>query len=229
MSALLLPAEPSDPSPDDRTEPRLIAVADGAETASSARPSRAGEHPGRSDGSAPTARRTRPAGEEIRPRPLSGPEPRQHWDPLRFQPDLGAQEELNEAPNRRRGRKSTATSSLPSSTAKPAAAAPPQREAAVLVCAATEVLLGLRPADQLARWTTPALFDALSRRAGLARRLLGQQRRVRPVVRSAHLQATPSGAFEATVVLHDGERVRAAAARLVSRRGRWVLEVLEIA
>ena len=41
------------------------------------------------------------------------------------------------------------------------------RTAAIVVTAASEVLAGLRPVDHLARWTSPSLFDALARRAGL--------------------------------------------------------------
>ncbi|AYD89364.1 hypothetical protein D4740_05445 [Actinomyces sp. 2119] len=99
-----------------------------------------------------------------------------------------------------------------------------------MVTAAAEVLMGSRPVDHLARWTTPALFRALSRRAGLASRVLGPgRRRARPRTRSVRTQATLHGACEATVLIEDGERVRAAAARLEPLHGQWVLTNLEIA
>ncbi|WP_128772976.1 Rv3235 family protein [Actinomyces oricola] len=133
------------------------------------------------------------------------------WDRLRFQPRL-------------------ATPAGRGAGGSPAACVPaPSRAAASLVAAAAEVLCGLRPVQHLMRWTTPDLFDALARRAGLASRLLGEQAGARPRARSVHLQSTASGAQEATVLLDDGERVRAAAARLEPHHGRWVLANLEIA
>ena len=110
--------------------------------------------------------------------------------------------------------------------------APPDaaRSAAIIVVAAAEVLAGQRPVDHLARWTTPSMFDAIARRAGLAGRILGAGRRShRPRMRSVHTQVTVSGACEATILLEDGGRVRAAAARLIPRRGRWILARLEMA
>ncbi|WP_243896521.1 Rv3235 family protein [Actinomyces bowdenii] len=106
----------------------------------------------------------------------------------------------------------------------------PARSAAVIVVAAAEVLAGQRPADHLARWTTPAMFEAIARRAGLATRVLGSRPRShRPRMRSVHTQLTVSGACEATILLEDSGRVRAAAARLIIQRGRWILAGLEIA
>ncbi|MCR2052373.1 Rv3235 family protein [Actinomyces bowdenii] len=106
----------------------------------------------------------------------------------------------------------------------------PARSAAVIVVAAAEVLAGQRPVDHLTRWTTPAMFEAIARRAGLATRVLGARRRShRPRMRSVHTQLTVSGACEATILLEDSGRVRAAAARLIAQRGRWILAGLEIA
>ncbi|MDO4899414.1 Rv3235 family protein [Actinomyces sp.] len=104
----------------------------------------------------------------------------------------------------------------------------PARFAAVVVTAAAEVLSGQRRADNLARWTTPELFAALARRAGLAKRLLGQAP-TRPRPRSVHAQEPKRGTCEVTILLDDGNRVRAAAARLEAFRGRWLLAALEIA
>ncbi|TFH53734.1 hypothetical protein E4J66_01820 [Actinomyces viscosus] len=104
------------------------------------------------------------------------------------------------------------------------------RTAAVVVAAASEVLAGLRPVDHLARWTSPSLFEALARRAGLASRILGHEPRPRrPRIRSVRTELTMSGACEATVLLDEGNRVRAAAARLELLRERWILTGLEIA
>ena len=71
-------------------------------------------------------------------------------------------------------------------------------------------------------------MDALLRRAGLALRHSGAARRPGPIVRSVHTQPTANGECEATVLLDCGGRVRAAAARLVPRREKWVLASLEV-
>ena len=104
------------------------------------------------------------------------------------------------------------------------------RRETIVVAAASEVLAGLRPVDHLARWTSPPLFEALARRAGLASRILGRQTSSRrPRIRSVRTELTMSGACEATVLLEEGNRVRAAAARLELMRERWILTGLEIA
>ena len=104
------------------------------------------------------------------------------------------------------------------------------RTAAIVVTAASEVLAGLRPVDHLVRWTSPSLFEAIARRAGLAARVLGRQASPRrPRIRSVRTELTMSGACEATVLLEEGNRVRAAAARLELLRERWILTSLEMA
>ncbi|MDO4242276.1 MAG: Rv3235 family protein [Actinomyces sp.] len=162
-----------------------------------------------------SATRRTPAGRIIERPTLTASEPRTEWDRMRFRPRLS-----HEDPQGRGRTHEPAPTTMPD----------PDRSAASIVQAACEVLTGHRPADQLARWTTPELFEALARRAGLARRLLGprpQASRMR--ARSVRTQAVTRGACEATVLLDDGSRVRAAAARLVAHRGRWVLSHLEIA
>lgn len=222
MSALLLP-----PEPDDR--PPLTAVP-ATGTTTDRRRTRSASGPTPSGRSTPSVHRTTPAG---RPRPrtaLAGPE-RRGWDPLRFQPALASDAVPEEGPaaRRRRGGLSPAVGRGGADAQVTRARTSPGAPRGRVTPASAEALLGLRPAEQLARWTTPELFDALVRRAGLARRILGNGPRAHPVVRSVHLEATASGACEAAVVLHDGERARAAAARLIVRRGRWVLDRLEIA
>lgn len=104
------------------------------------------------------------------------------------------------------------------------------RTAAIVVTAASEVLAGLRPVDHLVRWTSPSLFEAIARRAGLAARILGRQASPRrPRIRSVRTELTMSGACEATVLLEEGNRGRAAAARLELLRERWILTSLEMA
>jgi len=65
---------------------------------------------------------------------------------------------------------------------------------------------------------------------GLAARILGGQSSPRrPRIRSVRTELTMSGACEATVLLEEGNRVRAAAARLELLRERWILTGLEMA
>ncbi|WP_366181100.1 Rv3235 family protein [Actinomyces timonensis] len=132
-------------------------------------------------------------------------------------------------PSARSSSSASAPSRLPGGDhAGTAASADASRAARVLITAAVEVLLGLRAPNQLDRWTEPDLMDALMRRAGLAQRRSGAARRRGPVIRSVHTQPTAHGDCEATVLLDCGDRVRAAAARLVPRREKWVLASLEV-
>ncbi|MGC5628411.1 Rv3235 family protein [Georgenia sp. Z1344] len=103
------------------------------------------------------------------------------------------------------------------------------RLAAGIAQHAVEALLGSRSAAQLSRWLAPDLYESLSRRVGLAGRLQGRPRLVRHVaVRHVHGCAPSERAREVSVVLHDGERVRAAAVRLEAFRSRWRAVALEI-
>ncbi|MFP3714420.1 Rv3235 family protein [Puerhibacterium sp. TATVAM-FAB25] len=103
-----------------------------------------------------------------------------------------------------------------------------------VVRAAVEVLRGDRGAAQLARWVTPVVLDQLAERARLLHDAVAAGRlpatlRGRPVrVRRVRLERRGDTA-EATVVLDDDGRVRAAAVRLEARRGQWRVAVLEIA
>ncbi|WP_244960216.1 Rv3235 family protein [Actinomyces faecalis] len=147
------------------------------------------------------------------------------WDRLRFVPRVEEAEVTAEAIRESRAHQPRVPGTSPASATSPATAT---RMAQALVTAAAEVLAGLRPVDHMSGWTTPELFDALARRAGLARRVLGETTSPRPRPRRASVQLTPSGACEAMVLLDVGPRLRAAAARLEMHRGRWVLAVIEI-
>ncbi|WP_418276228.1 Rv3235 family protein [Isoptericola jiangsuensis] len=101
-----------------------------------------------------------------------------------------------------------------------------------VVRAALEVLRGERSATQVARWVTPAVLEQLLQRARLvrdARSATTTARTSRPVAvrRVRMVRLTPATA-EATVVLDDDGRVRAAAVRLEVHRGAWRVAVLEI-
>jgi Family of unknown function (DUF6459) len=105
----------------------------------------------------------------------------------------------------------------------------PEQWAAALVRSAVEALCGIRPAAQLARWLSAELYESLARRAGLAVRILGRPAVARrAAVRRVHVCRVVPGIVEASVVVHDGSHLRAAAVRLEAHRGRWRATALEI-
>ena len=166
-----------------------------------------------------TVQATRPARRKTDAQRRSRPTP-SHPTPTRAVPHKPSKP-VNDAGSVTRGA---------SLTQWPAAGTDASRTAAIVVTAASEVLAGLRPVDHLVRWTSPSLFEALARRAGLAARILGGQSSPRrPRIRSVRTELTMSGACEATVLLEAGNRVRAAAARLELLRERWILTGLEMA
>jgi hypothetical protein len=98
-----------------------------------------------------------------------------------------------------------------------------------IVRAAVEALTGSRPTAQLGRWLTADLYDELARRAGLTMRIKGRPMvRRQAVVRRVHVCRLGALVAEAAVVVHDGERVRAAAVRVEAHRGRWRATALDI-
>lgn len=112
----------------------------------------------------------------------------------------------------------------PADPASRAALPDPEPLAGAVVLAAVEALSGTRPLAQLSRWVTPEVFEQLSVRAVTA----GRAHRRRPTVRSIHASRVSATAVEACVVVHDGERVRAAALRLQVHRRGWRVTVLQI-
>jgi hypothetical protein len=121
---------------------------------------------------------------------------------------------------------------LPARPLSPQPATPlpdPTAQCCSVVRAAVEVLRGDRNAAQLARWVTPQVLDQLVERARLARLQGTTASSGRPVlVRRVRLVRLGDDVAEATVVLDDDGRVRAAAARLEARRGTWRVAVLEL-
>lgn len=108
----------------------------------------------------------------------------------------------------------------------------PTAQVCRVVRAAVEVLRGERPAAQLARWVTPQVYDQLLSRGRLMREAQ-QNRPPRPkahaaTIRRVRMVRLGATSAEATVILHDEGRVRAAAVRLEGRRGVWRVAVLEI-
>lgn len=119
----------------------------------------------------------------------------------------------------------------------PASPAQPLGDPTALCCAvahaAMESLRGIRPLAQLVRSVSPEVFDAL-----YARCQVREQARNRPGappvpqsrarVRRARIVRIAPGIAEASVVVDDVDRVRAAALRVEEHRGRWWVVVLEI-
>ena len=99
-----------------------------------------------------------------------------------------------------------------------------------LATALVEVLAGTRPAVQLVRWTSPAVYAALTARSAVAaRRRQGRPGGpVRVTVRRIMLTQPQPDIIEAAVVVIDGTRVRAIAVQLRGRAGRWMVEALQV-
>jgi hypothetical protein len=105
----------------------------------------------------------------------------------------------------------------------------PKQWATQFVQAAVEVAAGLRPANQLIRWTSDEVHGMLARRAKLGRQAVLRGRPPqRSVVRSARVCIPRDGVAEATVIVADGSRTRAVALRLEGLDGRWRVTALEV-
>lgn len=98
-----------------------------------------------------------------------------------------------------------------------------------IVRAALEVIDGGRPLAQLIRWVDPQIYEALGRRAAVLQRAGRNRSLGRPLsVRCARTVRLGAHAAEASVIVDDGVRVRAAAIRVEARRGAWRVTALEI-
>jgi len=103
------------------------------------------------------------------------------------------------------------------------------------VQAAVEIVGGDRPASQLLRWTSGAVYADLHRRALLVARAGGHQpgvgrvQPVRPHVESVHTSFVSWTVAEATARVRYGARSRALALRFERRRDRWVCSAMEFA
>lgn len=108
----------------------------------------------------------------------------------------------------------------------------PTEWAAHIAQAMVEVMHGVRPPSQVMRWSTPEVYAVVARRGSRAARRAAAQRGRRPAHRTRVtrvLVCEPADdVVEASVVLIDGERVRALALRLIGRDGRWVVEALQV-
>ncbi|WP_129339804.1 Rv3235 family protein [Cellulomonas endophytica] len=114
----------------------------------------------------------------------------------------------------------------------PVPEADPARTAGTLARAVVEVLAGTRPVAQLARWLAPGVYEELRVRTGLTLGVAGRgpvtSAGTRPAVRRVRVVPVDERSVEATVVVDQGTRVRAAALRLDAHRGQWRVTALEL-
>jgi hypothetical protein len=104
----------------------------------------------------------------------------------------------------------------------------PRRWSAELARGVLEVLSGDRPLLQLARWTSPQVYDALAAQtAGRPGRVAGAGRRP-PVVRSVRVSSPRPDVAEVTTTAVRAGRLQAVALRLEAERGRWRCTALEV-
>lgn len=94
--------------------------------------------------------------------------------------------------------------------------------------ACVEVVLGRRPVAQLARWVTPDVLEELQVRADLVRRTGVLAHARRPAARRVRVCPVDAHTAEACLVVDDGVRVRALAARLEAHRGSWRVTTLQL-
>lgn len=103
----------------------------------------------------------------------------------------------------------------------------PGRWAGTVAVYAWEIMHGMRQPQHLARWLTPELYDALSRRAQVATRCQGGKPARIPYLYAVRAQASASG-WEVSVLLsHDG-RIHACACQIQLRHGHWVMTYLHM-
>ncbi len=111
--------------------------------------------------------------------------------------------------------------------------------------AAVEALHGTRPVQQLARLVAPQVYEQLAQRARVQQQVdrvngvtprpragAAGAAKVRPrastrIVNARIMRVSPIAA-EASIVLQDGARARAAALRVEEFRGRWRVSALQL-
>ncbi|MEI2826997.1 MAG: Rv3235 family protein [Dermatophilaceae bacterium] len=96
-----------------------------------------------------------------------------------------------------------------------------------LAQAYVEVMAGLRPPQQVSRWTSPEVYAALCRRSVIAARRPKASHRPAQV-RRVRIQEPADGVVEAAAVVVHHDRVRAMALRVEGIERRWVVTVLQV-
>lgn len=100
-----------------------------------------------------------------------------------------------------------------------------------IALAAFEIMLGRRPAGQLARMMDAKTLHLLSeqtKRYAIARRTRRPGSLLRPRLTSIRCYQPHPDAAEITAVIHDGDRIRAVAMRLSARGGQWITTAFEM-
>lgn len=100
----------------------------------------------------------------------------------------------------------------------------PGRWAVMVAQAAVECLLGPRPVQQLVRWTTEQVYQALVERIGGRGSVVVTAGRVRAV----RICRPAARVIESTVVIDVGRRARSVALRLEARDNRWLCTALDV-
>ena len=110
-----------------------------------------------------------------------------------------------------------------------------ERHAARIGAAVVEIVGGDRPVSQVLRWTTPEVYQDLSRRAHLVASAVGRRpgtggiQSVRPHLIAARTSFVTEQCAEVSLHVRYGQRSRAVAARFELIRDRWQISALEFA
>ena len=110
-----------------------------------------------------------------------------------------------------------------------------EQHAARIGAALVEIAGGDRPVSQVLRWTTPEVYQDLTRRALLVAAAAGRRvgsggtQSVRPQLVAAHTSFVSETCAEVSLHVRYGHRSRAVAARFELIRDRWQVSALEFA
>lgn len=97
--------------------------------------------------------------------------------------------------------------------------------------AAFESMSGVRPVHQLARWLEAGQYEKLRCRVALVAATQpdqGTRLHRNTTIRRTRLCPVGAGAYEASLVVAENDRVRAAALRVERRHGHWTVVELQI-
>ncbi|WP_372697909.1 Rv3235 family protein [Arthrobacter sp. JSM 101049] len=97
--------------------------------------------------------------------------------------------------------------------------------------AAFESISGVRPVHQLARWLEAGQYEKLRCRVALVAATQpddGSRLHRNTAIRRTRLCPVGAGAYEASLVVAENDRVRAAALRVERRHGHWTVVELQI-
>lgn len=114
--------------------------------------------------------------------------------------------------------------------AAPSARPDPRHWGGRVTLAAFEIMLGTRPASQLARLMDARTLQTLALQSSnysVQRKKAGRVLQGRPKLTSVHCYQPHPDAAEVTAVIHDGFRFRAVALRLNARGNQWVATAFE--